>query len=55
MTEEELRIVGEKRREAYPSFDEVVIAMAEKLEGDSTKWDAVALARAAVKVAHPKT
>ena len=55
MTEEELKEVSWNRRIAYPSFDEVIIAMAEKLEGNSTKWDAVALARAAVKLAHPKS
>jgi|SaaInlStandDraft_2_1057019.scaffolds.fasta_scaffold59494_3 hypothetical protein len=44
----------DKRREAYPSIEDVTVALAEKAEGDSTMWDAISKKRADVKKAHPK-
>ena len=42
------------RREAeYPSIQDLVVAIQEKLEGDSDAWDALVTARAAIKSKYP--
>ena len=43
-----------KRKEEYPSIDDVTIALAEKEEGDSTMWDEITAKRQAVKTKYPK-
>ena len=44
----------EKRRDEYPSIQDVTVALAEKAEGDSTMWDDITAKRAKVKADHPK-
>jgi len=43
-----------KRREEYPSLEEITVALAEKSEGNSTMWDEVTAKRQAVKTKYPK-
>ena len=43
-----------KRRDEYPSIDDVTVALAEKEEGDSTMWDEITAKRQAIKVKYPK-
>ena len=43
-----------KRRDEYPSIDDVTVALAEKEEGDSTMWDEVTAKRQAIKTKYPK-
>ena len=43
-----------KRRDEYPSIDDVTVALAEKAEGDSTMWDEVTAKRQAIKTKYPK-
>ena len=42
------------RKLAYPSIEDVTVALAEKAEGDSTMWDAISKKRADIKKAYPK-
>jgi hypothetical protein len=42
------------RESEYPSIKNVVVALAEKEEGDSTMWDTITAERAAVKGKFPK-
>jgi hypothetical protein len=44
----------EKRLLEYPSLGDVIDALVKKEGGDSTEWDAIVIARAAVKTKHPK-
>ena len=43
-----------KRREEYPSLEDVTVALAEKAEGDSTMWDEITAKRQAIKIKYPK-
>ena len=43
-----------KRREEYPSIEDVTVALAEKAEGDSTMWDEITAKRQAIKIKYPK-
>ena len=43
-----------KRRDEYPSIDDVTVALAEKAEGDSTMWDEITAKRQAIKIKYPK-
>jgi hypothetical protein len=45
----------ESRVLEYPSLGDVVDALVKKEDGDSTEWDAIVIARAAVKTKHPKS
>tara|TARA_B100001250_G_scaffold354744_1_gene328778 strand:- start:2373 stop:2543 length:171 start_codon:yes stop_codon:yes gene_type:complete len=38
----------------YPSLQDVIVALAEKEEGDSTMWDEIVIKRAAIKTKYPK-
>ena len=38
----------------YPSLGDVIDALVKKEGGDSTEWDAIVIAREAVKTKHPK-
>ena len=38
----------------YPRIQDIIIALAEKAEGNSTMWDELAVIRAAVKTKWPK-
>ena len=44
----------ERRVLEYPSLGDVIDALVKKEGGDSTEWDAIVTARAAVKTKHPK-
>ena len=44
----------EKRSLEYPSLGDMVDALVKKEGGDSTEWDAIVIAREAVKTKHPK-
>ena len=44
----------ESRVLEFPSLGDVVDALVKKEGGDSTEWDAIVIARAAVKTKHPK-
>ena len=43
-----------KRQAEYPSITDVVVALAEKEEGDSTMWDDITAKRQAVKTKYKK-
>ena len=43
-----------KRKEEYPSIEDVTVALAEKAEGDSTMWDEITVKRQAIKAKYPK-
>ena len=43
-----------KRRDEYPSIDDVTVALAEKEEGDSTMWNEITAKRQAIKLKYPK-
>lgn len=43
------------RAEQYPSIADVVVALAEKQEGDDTMWQEITAQRAKVKSDNPKT
>ena len=43
-----------KRRDEYPSIDDVTVALAEKEEGDSTMWNEITAKRQAIKIKYPK-
>jgi len=43
-----------KREREYPMLESLVVALAEKAEGDSTMWDDLTAKRAAVKTKWPK-
>ena len=45
----------ERRILEYPSLGDVIDALVKKEGGDSTEWDAIVIARAAVKKKHPKS
>ena len=45
----------ESRVLEYPSLGDVVAVLVKKEDGDSTEWDAIVIARAAVKTKHPKS
>jgi hypothetical protein len=45
---------SDKRKEEYPSIEDVTVALAEKAEGDSTMWDEITVKRQAVKEKYPK-
>ncbi len=51
---ERYKSFGSKRREEYPSIEDVTVALAEKAEGDSTMWDEITVKRQAVKEKYPK-
>ena len=38
----------------YPSIQDLIVALAEKEEGDSTMWDEITTKRAEIKVKFPK-
>ena len=42
------------RAEQYPSIADVVVALAEKQEGDDTMWQEITAQRAKVKLDNPK-
>jgi len=42
------------RAEQYPSIQDVVVALAEKEEGDDTMWQEITAKRAKVKADNPK-
>ena len=42
------------RAEQYPSIQDVVVALAEKEEGDDTMWQEITAQRATVKADNPK-
>ena len=42
------------RAKAYPSIEDVTVALAEKAEGNSDMWDEITSQRQAVKDANPK-
>ena len=42
------------RKDNYPSLEEVIVALAEKAEGDSTMWDDVSARRPQIKEKYPK-
>ena len=44
----------ERRVLEYPALGDVIDALVKKEGGDSTEWDAIVTARAAVKTKHPK-
>ena len=44
----------ESRKIEYPTLGDMVDALVKKEGGDSTEWDAIVIARAAVKTKHPK-
>ena len=44
----------ESRILEYPSLGDVIDALVKKEGGDSTEWDAIVIAREAVKTKHPK-
>ena len=44
----------ERRVLEFPSLGDVIDALVKKEGGDSTEWDAIVIARAAVKTKHPK-
>ena len=52
--EEDARQYQYARQPEYPTIQDVVVALAEKEEGDSTMWDEISTKRAAVKVKYPK-
>lgn len=58
MKEEKVRWLATQyqrdRREAYPSLEEVTVALAEKAEGDSTMWDGITAQRQNIKKQNPK-
>ncbi len=43
-----------KRRDEYPSIEDVTVALAEKAEGDETMWDEITAKRQAIKIKYPK-
>ena len=43
-----------RRATEYPSLDDVIVALAEKEEGDSTMWDEITVKRAEIKDKYPK-
>ena len=43
-----------KRQQEYPSITDVVVALAEKQEGDDTMWQEITAQRAKVKADNPK-
>ena len=45
----------ERRVLEYPTIGDVIDALVKKEGGDSTEWDAIVTARAAVKTKHPKS
>jgi hypothetical protein len=44
-----------KRRREYPPIDELVLALADLAEGDSTAWNELVARRAAVRAKYPKS
>ena len=42
------------RSEKYPTIEDVVVALAEKEEGDSTMWDEISEKRQEIKIKYPK-
>ena len=44
----------EKRILEYPGLGDVIDALVKKEGGDSTEWDAIVIAREAVKTKYPK-
>jgi len=47
--------VRAKRAHEYPSFGDLFDSLAKKEAGNSTEWDALMVARAAVKTKYPKS
>ena len=45
----------ESRILEYPSLGDVIDALVKKEDGDSTEWDAIVIAREAVKTKHPQS
>jgi len=43
-----------QRATEYPSLEDVIVALAEKEEGDSTMWDEITVKRAEIKDKYPK-
>ena len=52
--DEALKTYADKRKEEYPSIEDVTVALAEKAEGDSTMWDEITVKRQATKDKYPK-
>ena len=54
--QEEMEAIAyqDKRRNEYPSIEDVTVALAEKAEGDSAMWDEITAKRQAVKAKYPK-
>ena len=46
---------AQKRLAEYPSFGDLFDSLAKKESGNSTEWDALMVARAAVKTKYPKS
>ena len=42
------------RKGSYPPLEDVIVALAEKAEGDSTMWDGISGIRKAIKKLNPK-
>ena len=53
-TEMEAIAYQNQRRGAYPSIEDVTVALAEKAEGNSAMWDEITAKRQAVKAKYPK-
>tara|TARA_R110002110_G_scaffold407257_1_gene628053 strand:+ start:79 stop:408 length:330 start_codon:yes stop_codon:yes gene_type:complete len=53
--ERALAEVRAKRAYEYPSFGDLFDSLAKKEAGNSTEWDALMVARAAVKTKYPKS
>jgi hypothetical protein len=51
MSEKEYQV---QRREAYPLFEEIVVALAEKEEGRPAMWEDMMAKRAIVRNTYPK-
>lgn len=52
--EYELKAYARARKLEYPSINDVVVALAEKAEGNDKMWKEITSKRAKVKINHPK-
>lgn len=44
-----------KRKAEYPSIEDVMVALAEKEEGNSAMWDEISVKRQSIKLKYPKS
>ena len=54
MTNLELRELNDNRQSEYPNLQDLLIAIAEKLEGDDSAWNILSSQRLEVKAKYPK-